>query len=653
MSVAEDELPSQTEGLGKKERPWLLSSNRRLRNLQGISVRNLLVTPPPANRPRGKTIDDESIPNTLQTPAKMIANKEARTLHHSRSATELNHVASSTDVGMAGVQDGKHHARKMPTNRRRSTLPWSGANPGVRQRRLEDIAASRMADTWFSLHCAGIEEPVYVSEVIERAMNPSFKNFDLNPCGSLVIFKLWARPATMEEYFLLLEAKVQFKALQYIGKTPQSFRHPLPMNCVVFHFVDGVYTSLTDVVVSEPSPLSQTRGKTPLVGEMTPTASYDTLMRLANLDGCIQDALATRDKLEAHINAVLEEHKAYFDILNRKAEVEERLVSVTKAIAAEKKRVQQSLRQKESLIASIEARKAAMQQGHESQEKTSSYLQEAQATKISSEKLLQQAREDSGGQIRRICEDLSFIYPIEPVPGKALAFTILGIPLPNSNFENIDKESVAAALGYTAHLVYLLSFYLSVPLPYPIQPYSSHSFIKDPISVGLTQRTFPLYPVNAHYRFEYGVFLLNKDIEYLLNRQGFRVIDIRHTLPNVKYLLYLLMSSTGELPARKAGGVRGLFAGKALTPSLSRRESVDSVASGNSSVNQKRVSQGRPAILINGGGMPKPQQHAGDDEDQRSVTTVTNPTGGQIGNRQRHENLAFGPGGVQRSALTG
>lgn len=515
--------------------------------------------------------------------------------------------------------------------RRRSTLPWSGANPGVRQTRLEDIAVSRMADTWFSLHCPGIEEPVYMSEVVERAMNPSFKNFDLNSLGpstsrsDRAVVKLWAKPLNMAEYFLLLEVHVQLRALQYIGKSLESFHHPFPTNSVIFQFVDGFYTGLTDMVsVKEPT---APRPQDPTISESgkIPTSSYDSLMRLANLDECIQDALATREKLETQINSVLEKNKAHLDLIDGKAQADERLASVKKAVTMEKKRLQQSLKQKESLVASIKARKEAMQQGHENQEKTLSYLREAQSTKISSEKLLGKTREESRGQIRRICGNLSSIFPIEPVPDKPLAFTILGIPLPNSNFDNIDKESVAAALGYTAHLVYLLSFYLSVPLPYPIQPYSSNSFIQDPISVGISQRTFPLYPVNTQYRFEYGVFLLNKDIEYLLVRQGFRVLDIRHTLPNLKYLLYLLTAATSELPARKAGGVRGLLAGKGFTPSLSRRESTESMASsGGAALLHKRVWQGAPTLLVNGGGVPKPQGHVNDEDQRRSETTTMN-----------------------------
>jgi hypothetical protein len=71
----------------------------------------------------------------------------------------------------------------------------------------------------------------------------------------------------------------------------------------------------------------------------------------------------------------------------------------------------------------------------------------------------------------------------------------------------------------------------------------------------LAARTFPLYQKGAvTYRFEYGVFLMNSDIELLMSRQGSRMVDLRHTLPNLKYLLTVLTTGKGELPVRKRTG---------------------------------------------------------------------------------------------------
>ncbi|KAJ5656186.1 hypothetical protein N7507_008136 [Penicillium longicatenatum] len=566
---------TEHDGGSRRERPWLYASNRKLRHLNGISVRNLVVTPP-TNRARGKTIDDDDIPNALQSPSKILAQNESRPLHPSRSFTELN-----------SRQNAQSHAetkfdKREP--RRRSLLPWNDPNPRTRQVSLEDITKSRMADTWVSMHCDGVDEPVYISEVVNKATNPSFRSFDLNFCGpgvsrrDTLTLKLWAKTDKMAEYLLLVKLQLHLRSLQFLGKTIESFHHPLPANSILFHFTDGVYTNLTDLPSVEP-PLGGAGQRATADGAALPTSSYDALMRLANLDECVQDALATREKLEVQIGDILKKNDDALATQSDAAKAQDRLASIRQAVAAERKQLRASAKRKADLIASIKSRKEAMEQGRIAQEKARSHLPDAQEKLVSSEQLLHQNSEDAKGQIRRIAEDLMVIYPIEPIPDKSLAFTIAGLPLPNSDFEDIDRDIVAAALGFTAHVVYLLSFYLSVVIPYPVSPNQSISLIQDHISADLPQRTFPLYPVSVHYRFEYGVFLLNKNIEFLLDKCGVRGLDIRHTLPNIKYLLYILTAGTPEIPARKAGGIRGLFGAK-MTPNLSRRGSTESAASG-------------------------------------------------------------------------
>lgn len=203
-------------------------------------------------------------------------------------------------------------------------------------------------------------------------------------------------------------------------------------------------------------------------------------------------------------------------------------------------------------------------------------------------------------QRRRITEDLQTCYPIHPVSGKTLSFTIRGLHLPNSDALDAETpDTVAAALGHVAHVMLMLSFYLRQPLPYPVSPRSSNSSIEDPVSLlktsaSVTQsyaderslRTYPLFSKGVpRFRYEYGVFLLNKDVQILLeSAYSVRVLDIRQTLPNLKYLLYVATAGEGELPARKAGGVRGLLVrakveGGMLEDGGSRRGSEDSVGS--------------------------------------------------------------------------
>ena len=110
-----------------------------------------------------------------------------------------------------------------------------------------------------------------------------------------------------------------------------------------------------------------------------------------------------------------------------------------------------------------------------------------------------------------------------------------------------------------AQLVNMLAAYLGIPLHYPITPSGSRSLITDWISMmrgpracvqqvflvdnadfGFDDR-FPLYATGVErYRFEYAVFLLNKDIEQIMQAQNVVLLDLRQTLPNLKNLLLTL-----------------------------------------------------------------------------------------------------------------
>lgn len=127
-------------------RPLLLPQNRRLRHLKGIWLRNLATA-----RPRGQTIDDASL---NKTPEKLEALREAA------REPGLQQSASSDNL----------YASIRPRGARRRSTVWAGATPGYRQRKLEDVIEGGMVDTFFSLHCDGEDEPVYISEVIEKAM---------------------------------------------------------------------------------------------------------------------------------------------------------------------------------------------------------------------------------------------------------------------------------------------------------------------------------------------------------------------------------------------------------------------------------------------------------------------------------------------------
>ena len=136
--------------------------NRKLRHLNGIALRNLTFTQPTRRR-RGKTTDDDALPNSLRTPAKLLAQREAKKLGHSRSASNLRASATSPPLTARPVSQGRADGSAPPVRpsigglRRRSTLEWANASPIQRQKKLEDILGARLADVFFSLHVESAE----------------------------------------------------------------------------------------------------------------------------------------------------------------------------------------------------------------------------------------------------------------------------------------------------------------------------------------------------------------------------------------------------------------------------------------------------------------------------------------------------------------
>ncbi|XP_031273107.1 UV radiation resistance-associated gene protein-like isoform X2 [Pistacia vera] len=146
------------------------------------------------------------------------------------------------------------------------------------------------------------------------------------------------------------------------------------------------------------------------------------------------------------------------------------------------------------------------------------------------------------------------------------SLTILGLHLTMLPFTKMslfsDKKEVqrsATALGYIAHVVSLTASYLQVPLRYPLRLGGSRSYINDyapsiePSSSDLSLSTlstntkpveFPLFLDGQDTtRAAYAVFLLNKDVEQLLNFIGVKSLGPRHVLANLKELLRTIQSA--------------------------------------------------------------------------------------------------------------
>lgn len=164
-----------------RDRPRLLPTNRKLRNLVSISLRNVTSASP--DSPKGqrvKTNDDDALPQSLRSPSKIVALREQKSLGHSRSSTDLRSLSedavvegaeSIDDTAIANGSPKANKQRQRPNTtattspkrpdlrrmRRRSTLEWASSTPTKRQQRLEDVVSEHLVDTFFTLHVPGLE----------------------------------------------------------------------------------------------------------------------------------------------------------------------------------------------------------------------------------------------------------------------------------------------------------------------------------------------------------------------------------------------------------------------------------------------------------------------------------------------------------------
>jgi hypothetical protein len=130
---------------------------------------------------------------------------------------------------------------------------------------------------------------------------------------------------------------------------------------------------------------------------------------------------------------------------------------------------------------------------------------------------------------------LDALFPIAPIHAPSLLYSILGVPLPiplgpkdpapplsltpqltPDGCPRVDERTTAAALGYAALVLQLIAGLggAAAGLAYPVTYAGSKSHVRDVVSVMQGPRSFPLYGRGVErYRYEYAVFLLNKDIE--------------------------------------------------------------------------------------------------------------------------------------------
>ncbi|KAK3119650.1 hypothetical protein QOZ80_9AG0673330 [Eleusine coracana subsp. coracana] len=150
--------------------------------------------------------------------------------------------------------------------------------------------------------------------------------------------------------------------------------------------------------------------------------------------------------------------------------------------------------------------------------------------------------------------------PQKPLAILGLQLSKLSVKKTGYFSDKTEFQKSSTVLGFAAHAVSLIASYLNVPLRYPLRFGGSRSYILDhapsvelssitsivssvPPSTSMKTMEFPLFfdgPETT--RSSYAIFLLNKDIEQLLNYIGAESLGPRHVLANLKQLTTIIQS---------------------------------------------------------------------------------------------------------------
>ena len=230
--------------------------------------------------------------------------------------------------------------------------------------------------------------------------NFNFLFFDLSahPASRSCILTVhaWARRPG-QAWLHLVEEVVDLRRLNFIGTL---LDRRFPPNALIFHLEDGVYSLDFADRAAEPR-------RAPPVA----TSSYNALMKLANLESSIQDAIDTRRRIMVQIDALLGD-----DPPDAKDMAEEEATLAERYVAAQRRTNRQAQRRRDELRESLAARRAAMAKGSESQARAEEDIAHNREQLEASRRRVESTEHQIRGQRRRICSELSDMFPIAPIP---------------------------------------------------------------------------------------------------------------------------------------------------------------------------------------------------------------------------------------------
>ncbi|XP_040819859.1 UV radiation resistance-associated gene protein isoform X2 [Ochotona curzoniae] len=403
----------------------------------------------------------------------------------------------------------------------------------------------------------------------------------LDTSVSCFVVKIWG--GKEDVYQLLIEWKVYLDGLKYLGQQI----HARNQNEIIFGLNDGYYGA-----PFEHKGYSNAQKSNLQVDQNCVRNSYDvfSLLRLHRAQCAIKQTQVTVQKIGKEIEEKLRLTSTSNELKKESECLQLKILVLRNELERQKKALGREVALLHKQQLSLQDKGSAFSTEHLKLQLQKESLSELTKECTAKRELFLKTNAQLTIRCRQLLSELSYIYPIDLNEHKD--YFVCGVKLPNSeDFQAKDDGSIAVALGYTAHLVSMISFFLQVPLRYPIIHKGSRSTIKDNINDKLTEkeREFPLYPKGGEkLQFDYGVYLLNKNIAQLRYQHGLGTPDLRQTLPNLKnFMEHGLMvrcdrhhtSSAIPVPKRQSSAFRGAdggFSGAFPSPDPGRRKRASS-----------------------------------------------------------------------------
>ncbi|XP_054285194.1 UV radiation resistance-associated protein-like [Macrosteles quadrilineatus] len=432
---------------------------------------------------------------------------------------------------------------------------------------------------YYTLHLTTMSAPFYTSEKLESD-NPKWADIEISQAigpATGVVIRLWCHSATGEESTELVVAVwgIYFSGLAYIGprlvtSDPSQFHS----NTLILHMQGGYFTAPHCFKEPRVEPRRVVSVlMTPV--ELRQSYSVSRLLRLHSLQQAIKQhsvaAASLRERIsdgslsgsssEGKESAMLRRvlHRAkptgatprlHQQLTAVKREVEEvrfRVHLLTHERDKKKSALRRQLEDKSKLTDRMLDEDLELVEKNRMLHKEMERLKDLKRVSIDAKENLFSVNQMLLALRRKRISELNYIYPISQIGDDK--FAICGVHLPNSeDFAGHDEIMISVALGFVAHLVQMIAYFLHVPLRYSIVHAGSRSKIIDHITDKIPdkEREFPLFSKGKDkLQFNYGVYLLNKNIAQLRWYCSLTTSDLRCTLPNLLALLNLKPSLSG------------------------------------------------------------------------------------------------------------